>query len=126
MSHKKTYSYGVNNKIQVINHVLRNKCFAWFNIREIYRIAFYLFVCVYVTVCVCVYECIYVRAHMCVCESVCVSVCECSRTVCRGIKLKAGTSGVRFPKGSLEFFNHTIFSAAKCHWDKSAPDIYEY
>jgi hypothetical protein len=77
VSCRKTYSYVVNNKIQVINHVLWKKCFAWFNIQGLYRIAFYK------------------RARV----SVCVCVCDCSRTVCWGIKLKAERSRVRFRMG---------------------------
>ena len=34
VSYKKAYSYGANDKIQVINHVLWNRYVAWFNIQS--------------------------------------------------------------------------------------------
>jgi len=84
VSQKKTYSYGVNNKIQVINHVQRNKCFAWFNIQGLYHIEFCILhthththTHIYI-VHTYIYTQIFIYVHIHVYVScVCVCVCVC-------------------------------------------------
>ena len=85
-----------NDKIQVINHKLWNKCVAWFNIQGLHKNELSINTHKYIY--------IYIYVHMSVCVCVCVCVCVYSRTVGWGIMLKAGRTRVRFPNGIIRIF----------------------